>query len=74
MQQPLSRQFVELGLQIHIHDDLRTVYVSDIFSSSLYQMQQPSSRQFVELGLQIHTHDHLRTVYVTDVLFQSYIS
>jgi hypothetical protein len=28
MQQPLSRQFVELGLQIHTHDDLRTVYVS----------------------------------------------
>jgi hypothetical protein len=28
MQQPLSRQFVELGLEIHTHDDLRTVYVN----------------------------------------------
>jgi hypothetical protein len=28
MQQPLSRQFVELGLQIHTHDDLWTVYVT----------------------------------------------
>jgi hypothetical protein len=30
MQQPLSRQFVELGLQLHTHDDLRTVYVSNL--------------------------------------------